>query len=444
MPSNQLSRTLHAHIERNRERYVEFLSALIRFDSRVIDQGVGGQEGPAQTWMAERLRELGADVHVFEPDNNAMRGRRSYNEGHTYRNRPDVVARWPGADRDRHQSIILNGHIDVMPPGDLSAWTVPPFDGVVRDGVVIGRGAVDMKGGLAAGVMAMAALRECGVTPKGDVLLESVVDEEGGGNGTLAACVAGYRADAAVILEGSDLEVHRASRGAWQFLVRVKGRATHSSMKVHGVSAIDNAIQVIQKLYELERHWLLSKHHPLLSKQTVVVGTIRGGFGASAVPGECEVRGVIEYLPVTVADGIQTVSGGSEVVREVEEFLRTIDGGFLREHPPVIEWTQDCPPFYTSEEAPIVQCALEVSRDVLGQGRIGGMAGGCDGRHLQYAGIPVIVCGPGTAVWAHAVDEQLEVSEYLKAIELVANLIVAWTDNPRSADGSAGRHPEGT
>ncbi len=421
-------------IERNQDNYVQFFSRLLQFDTSVVDQGVTGNEGPGQRWLAEQLAQMSAEVDMFEPCNEEIAHYRSYNKGHSYEDRPNVVAVFKGTDSENYKSLILNGHVDVMPPGELSLWTHPPFSGTVKDGVIYGRGAADMKGGICAAVCAMHVLKEANVPLKGDVIIQSVVDEEGGGNGTLAVCAKGYKADGAVILEASNLEIHRASRGAWQFEMRVPGKAIHSSMKPYGVNAIDNAYKAINLLYELERHWLLSRHHPLMSKQTVVIGTIRGGFGASAVPDECVVRGVIEYLPVYYgSDKDEVVPDGFDVIKEVEQAMAQMCAGdpFLKDHPITIDWYQDCPPFYTREHEDIVACAAAVSERVLGRTVISGMLGGCDGRHFQYAGIPVIVWGPGDPKWAHATDEQMDVQEYLKGIEVMANFIAEWTNTKK-------------
>ena len=441
MEVNQLRLAIREHVAKNKDRYVDFLRNLIRFDSSVIDQGLGGNEGPVQAWLAEHLESMGCEVHVFEPDNSKMQGHRSFNPRHNYEGRPNVVAHWNGTNGDNHRSLVLNGHIDTMPMGEESAWSVHPLDGVIKDGYIIGRGAVDMKGGLATAVMAMAVLQEIGVPLKGDVILQSVVDEEGGGNGTLAACIEGYLGDGAVILEATDFQICRASRGAWQFGVRVPGKATHSSMKAEGSNAIDNAYEIIKVLYELERKWLLTKHHSVMSKQTVVIGSINGGFGPSAIPDMCEIQGVIEYLPAHMSSGEEILASGFEVQREVEEAVAIACQGhpFLKDHPVQIEWLQDCPPFYTAAQEPLVQLAAETSEGIFGQARVGGFMGGCDGRHFQYNRVPVVVWGPGDPVLAHAADERMKIEDYLKAIEFLAEFIVAWTEKRKECAGNGER-----
>jgi acetylornithine deacetylase len=428
-----LRKTIHDYIYDQQDRFVGFLSELVKFDSVIGDNGIVGKEGPAQEWLSNQLRKMKAEVHAFEPDNDKIKDWPSFNPNHHYNGRPNVIGIWQGSDRENYRSIILNGHVDVIPPGFPEKWSVPPFKGIVKNGYIYGRGTVDMKGGLSAAIMAMSTLKELGLDLKGDVLLESIVDEEGGGNGTLAARAEGYKADAAVILEPTSLQIHRANLGALQFSITVPGLSTHAGLKPFGVSALDKAFKIIKTLDELEHCWLLSKHHPLLSKQSFVFGMCEAGFSPAAVPDRCVIRGVLHYLPVILEDGKEIFQEMNDVKKEIENVISNVCQGdhFLRDNPAKITWTQDTPPFYTSGKEEIVKIAEKTFEDILGEAIIAGMLMGSDGRCFQYANIPVIVCGPGNPNQAHSVDERLDISEYLKGIEVIANLIYHWTSISR-------------
>ena len=201
--------------------YLDFLSKLVGFDTSVIRHGEDGQEGAAQMYMAGFLERLGCEVDIFEPDNERMKAYPGYNQGHSYAGRPVVVGTYRGTGGGK--SLILNGHMDTMPSGDLDRWETDPWKMTERDGRLYGLGTDDMKGGLSALVLALELVLSMGIKPRGDILVQSVVDEEGGGNGTLACADRGYRADGAIIAEGSNLEVFAANRGAWLVQADVEG-----------------------------------------------------------------------------------------------------------------------------------------------------------------------------------------------------------------------------
>lgn len=424
-----IQKKIRSYIEQNKDDYIRFLQEFVRYDSVIGDNGIEGNEGPAQKWLAEQLARYGAEVRSFEPDNEKIREWPSFNPDHDYENRPNVVGLWRGSDPKNFRSIILNGHVDVVPTGDRSDWSVDPFGAEIKNDAIYGRGTVDMKGGLSCGILAVSLLKELGVELKGDVFVESVVDEEGGGNGTLAVRAEGYSADAAIILEASNMEVHRANLGASQFQIEVPGRATHAGLKPQGVSAIDKAYKVLNALNELEHKWLLSKHHSLFSTQFFVFGMVKAGFSPAAVPGSCIIRGVLQYLPVYMENGQEVFQTIGDVEKEIRETIDNVCQGdpFLRNNPVQFTWTQDSPPYHTPESAEVVKVSAEVCQRVLGKSTVTGMLMGSDGRSFQYADIPVVILGPGDPARAHTIDEYLKISEYLAGIEVIANLLVEWT-----------------
>ncbi len=416
-------------IEQNRAKYIEFLSSLVKFDTSVIRHGEDGQEGPAQAWLADYLTRMGGDVDLFEPDNERMSAYSGHNKGHSYKNRPNLVAVIKGSGGGK--SLILNGHMDTMPSGDLKQWNTDPWTLTEKDGRLYGLGADDMKGGLSALVLAVELVLQSGFRPRGDIIIQSVVDEEGGGNGTLACVDRGYRADGAIIAEGSMLEVFTANRGAWLAQTYVQGAPIHASLKGFGHNAIEKTVKIIQSLRELEVKWMTTKRHPLLAPPTINIGCINGGVAASTVAESCTLKFDVEYYPSEIDRFGETHQVDKDaIITEVEGWLNAMASGdeWLREHPIAYEWYQDCAPFETAVDHPLTQTLADAVRDVTGKRVISGMSAGCDARHLtNIANIPTVVCGPGTLHNAHVVNEFLPLTQFLQAIEVYANMIVRWT-----------------
>lgn len=380
-------------------------------------------------YMAGFLERLGCEVDIFEPDNERMKAYPGYNQGHSYAGRPVVVGTYRGTGGGK--SLILNGHMDTMPSGDLDRWETDPWKMTERDGRLYGLGTDDMKGGLSALVLALELVLSMGIKPRGDILVQSVVDEEGGGNGTLACADRGYRADGAIIAEGSNLEVFAANRGAWLVQADVEGIPIHASLKGFGVNAIDKMTKVIDSLRELETKWMTTKRHPLLAPPTINIGCIEGGVAASTVAESCRLKFDVEYFPSeTDAFGVLHTVDKDEVAREVEQHIGLMcqGDGWLKEHPVKLQWYQDCSPFETDTGHPLVQTLADISGEVTGKRVISGMTAGCDARHLtNILKIPTVVYGPGSCHFAHKVNEFLPKDQFLMAIETYAKMIMKWT-----------------
>lgn len=416
-------------ITASQSRYLEFLKTLVKFDTSVIRHGEDGQEQEAQKFLAAYLEKMGCTVDMFEPDNERMKQYPGYNQGHSYRGRPNVVGVYRGTGGGR--SLILNGHMDTMPSGSLEKWNTNPWEMTEKDGRLYGLGTDDMKGGLSALVLALELALSMGFRPRGDIILESVVDEEGGGNGTLACVDRGYRADGAIIAEGSNMEVYSANRGAWLAQADIEGVPIHASLRGFGVNAIDKMVKVIESLRELETKWMTTKRHPLLAPPTLNIGCIEGGTAASTVAESCRLKFDVEYFPSeTDAFGARHLVDKDEVSKEVEAHLARMCQGdeWLKDHPVKLQWYQDCPPFETDVEHPLVQTLADLSGEVTGKRVISGMTAGCDARHLtNILKVPTVVYGPGSCHYAHRVNEFLPRDQFFMAIETYAKMIMKWT-----------------
>jgi acetylornithine deacetylase len=420
---------IQSHLDGCREESLAFLRQLVAFDSSTIHHGLDGQELAVQEWLAGTLKGWGFEVRLFEPDNDRMHAFPDFSPGHNYKGRPNLVARLPGQGDGR--SLILNGHVDTMPAGDREKWTHDPWGGEIDGGQMYGLGVCDMKAGVAAMILATRALQEAGLPPQGDVLLECVVDEEGGGNGTLACVVEGYRADAAIVTEPTRSQVQPASRGVLLLQVDVTGKATHACLKWGGVNAIEKGMKIIQAMIELERVWLATRRSPLLPPPTITIGRIDGGMAGSQVPGECMLQFDVKYLPVEIdATGRERKNTGDSIKAEVEAYLSRVFAGdpWLAANPPKLTWYQHCIPHYQDPAHPLVDIVRQGLVDVTGRGIVSGFPAGCDARHLQNkAGIPTLIFGPGDLQFAHSIDEHVDVEEYLAAIKVLALAIHDWT-----------------
>ncbi len=424
---DEARRAASAWIRAHESRCIGFLQDLIRIDSTVIRHGLDGKEAAAQRFVADYFAGRGYEVRAHEPDYRNLEKYSAYSPGHSYANRPNVVGICRGTGGGR--SLILNGHIDTMEPQYLDRWSHDPFDPVIEGGRLYGVGACDMKGGLVAMIMALEAVRESGLELKGDVLVESVVDEEGGGNGTLDLCARGYKADGAIITEATGLHVQPASRGVLLLEVAVEGRATHACLKWEGVNAIEKGVYLLESMREMEREWLATRTHPLLPRPTIGIGQIEGGVAGSAVPGECVLRFDIKYLP-SVYDlrGARTAGDSEAIKREVVDRLMKAAGAdaWLAEHPPKLSFYQHCVPHEIDAGHELVRSLAGCAQAVMGEARISGFPAGCDARHLAGHGVPAVIFGPGDLRHAHSVDEHVPLGEYLRCLEVLAHTIIDW------------------
>ena len=222
-----------AFIAERTDDLVGLVRTLVGFETVSVDLSPGSdhrrnEEAQLQQFVGERLAGLGAEVDQFEPDASALRDHPMMPPWHHWEGRPITVATLPGAGGGR--SLIINGHIDVVSPGDLERWTSPPFEAEVRDGRIYGRGAVDMKGGIASAIFALEALSAIGIALDGDVTVEIVPDEETCAMGTVAVIERGYRADAGLVPEPTKLSLWIATRGLLHGAVGVPGRSAHAEM----------------------------------------------------------------------------------------------------------------------------------------------------------------------------------------------------------------------
>lgn len=281
--SDDLNARLFDAVDAAFDRQIAFLAELTSHPS------LRGQEQSAQDFMARELADRGYAIDRWQIDINDIQHLPGFSPVlGPYEDAVNVV----GTHRARTQkgrSLILNGHIDVVPEGPLDMWDSPPFEPRVDGGWMYGRGAGDMKAGLASNLFALDALRDCGLAPAADVFYQSVVEEECTGNGALACLARGYTADAALIPEPFAESLVTAQLGVIWFQVHLKGLPTHVAYAGSGANAIEAAIPLFNALHELEHRWNAPERRPddyahMDHALNLNVGKFQGGDWTSSVP----------------------------------------------------------------------------------------------------------------------------------------------------------------
>jgi acetylornithine deacetylase len=414
------SRMILDAVEERRDRIVALLQDLVSIDSRT------GREGPIQDYLARIMDRMGLQVDVFEPDLDALRGHPGYEEvpGLTFAGRPNVVGTLAGDPAAR--SLLLNGHVDTVPPEPADGWSLPPLSATVRDGAVFGRGASDMKGGLVAMLVALQTLCEIGMRPSGTVILECVVDEEMTGYGTLACIQRGYRADAGICTETSDLQILPACIGRLWFTVEVRGKSAGIATRWLAVSAIEKSVKLLQAVDDLERIRTADLTHPLYpdprSALACMVTMITAGTFPSATPDVAVLRGSLGIMPHEV---VATVK---EQFRRQISLVSDVDP-WLRHHPPRVTFKDvGADGAEIPVDHPIVAALCKSFQIAVGRSPVlAGRTGGSDTRFLiKYGATPTVIFGPGVTAAMHTVDESVPVQNLVNATKTLALAIRDW------------------
>lgn len=434
----------------NRGRSTAALAELVRIPS------LTGEEGAAQSRVATILRSLGATVDVREPDIGLIFERfpdvaqypthwqhdliLPYQDLPThaallgsglvdvlnYRDRPNVVGRFEGLGGGR--SLILNGHIDCVTVEPVGDWRYAPFAADIEGGRMYGRGTSDMKSGLVAALMAMSYLHEAGVQLDGDVVLQSVVNEEHAGNGTLDLVARGITADAAIVLEPTGNQIALSHPGGLYWQVAVPGiprspgaRWRHGTQM--GVSAIEKLPALIEALLALERDYNreIGTLQDGVAPFALVLGKIAGGTYETVTANEAVLRGGAYFMP--------QVGAVREVMRKFRDAVAAAnaDDAFLRQHPALLEFLHHDDSTLQRGDVAHAGCMAQLlhrhGRD--GTYHLGPFA--CDMRHLVNQGrIPTMIFGPGEIAQAHKADEYVMVDEYLECIDHLIRFIHDW------------------
>ncbi len=378
---------------------VDLARRLVQTPSVYRPSDPAANETAAAELVARELRPLGLAVHLEE----AAPGR------------PNVIADWEGAGDG--PLLILEGHTDVVTEGDPAAWSVPPFGGVIAGGRLYGRGAADMKGGVAAAIGAVRAIRDARARLVGRIRLAIVADEEGMMLGIKAFIRNGWARGAAgaIVCEPEDNRVCLVQKGALRALARFRGRMAHGAMPESGVNPIPPASAFVGRAVALEAEYR-TRHgrHPLLGEPSVTPTVFQAGdpaqlnvMHADALVG-LDIRTIPGQAHAEIhADLAAAAAAAAAAVPGCRGDLKVIE-----ERP----WTE------TPPGAPIVQAVERACRRVQGRPpRRGGVPGATDGTFLHaWANVPIVTIGPGDVTIPHQVDEFVRIADLVEACRIFA------------------------
>ncbi|OCA90313.1 peptidase [Pseudobacillus wudalianchiensis] len=417
----KIKENINQWIDENRQSHIELLQRLVQIAS------TQGNEIEVQENVARFLTDLGLEVDIWELDGERLKKHPYfYSNRETFENSPNVVGVLKGTGGGK--SIILNGHVDVVPEGDHEQWDEHPYSGKMEDGRLYGRGVTDMKGGNTSLMMALDAIKFLGIRLKGDVIFQSVVEEESGGAGTLEAILKGYKANAAIIPEPTNMKIFPKQQGSKWFRLIVTGRTAHGGTRYHGVSAIDKTFLVTEHVKELERtrneRITDPLYHNIPIPVPINIGTIKGGDWPSSVPDIIELEGRIGVAPNETLEEVQ-----AEMTQWMKRLAEKDD--WFKEHPVEIEWFgARWVPGEIETDHPLMNSLISNFKEVVGKEPIIEAAPwGTDGGLLSQVGdTPSVVFGPGITNLAHFPNEAIEVEKIFETAKIIAATIVDWCE----------------
>ncbi len=420
MLDNQLADDILSAVADGFGQQVAFTQDLVRLPS------LRGQEHTAQDFLFEAMRSRDWAMDRWAIDVADIEGHPGFSPVKVnYDNAINVVGTHRPRE-DKGRSLILNGHVDVVPVGPSDMWSRPPFEPHIEGDWMYGRGSGDMKAGLVANIFALDALKRLGYQPAARVHVQSVTEEECTGNGALSCLQRGYRAEAAIIPEPEDDKLVRANVGVIWFRVHLRGLPVHVREAGAGANAIEASFPIIQALRALEEKWNAQKSgrphfddldHPI----NFNVGKIAGGDWASSVPAWCSFDCRIALFPGW---------SPAEKAREIEAAIQAASAKipFLANNPPQIEWNGFFAEGYVLEEGSVAEQTLgRAHAKAYGKSLESFVtAGYLDGRvFVLYGDCPCLVYGPYSEN-IHGFDERVSLSSLQRVTGSIALFIAEW------------------
>lgn len=415
---------IREQLGKDREDAISLLQEWVR------EASVQGQEAGIQHRIANHLETLGLEVDIWEMVGEELQKLEKHDYFVSPRTEfagsPNVVGVWRGTGGGR--SLILNGHVDVVPEGELDQWTQGPFSGEIVDRKLYGRGVTDMKGGNLSSLLAIQTLQKLGVRLKGDVIFQSVVEEESGGAGTLSTILRGYKADAALIPEPTNLKIFPKQQGSMWFRLFVRGKSAHGGTRYEGVSAIEKSMTVIRQIQRLEQVRNQRMSDPLYAKLPIPIpinlGVIQGGKWPSSVADLVTIEGRMGVAPGEEMEAAK---------QEMQTALQTLteEDEWFVDHPVELEWYgARWVPGEVEMDHPLLVLLQELYPSVLGEKAVlEASPWGTDGGLLtKLADTPSIIVGPGVTQVAHYPDEYIVLDDIFTCAELFALTLLEWCE----------------
>ncbi len=414
-------------IENDRRRIINFEQSLVRIPS--VNHPPRGDEKKCALLIAHKLKKLGLEVDVFCPDEvKGLKEHPGFCPGRDYTDRPNVVGVYKGSGKGR--SLLLVAHTDVELPGATELWEDhDPWSGKVKDGKIFGRGSGDDKSGLTAQIMALEAIKRAGYQLKGDVILCNVVDEEqGGGNGTLSCIIRGYTADAAINMDGSNLEIQIANLGGSSFKVMIKTK--------EGYADIDRTFKTTKKTYQAiqflkEKRKEAFKEGPSIYQNSLfaeeAIRVVRLAIGGKETDGAMNIGIISGWIYILPGEEKEMVK------RSLEEHFKRIVQKDKSEEIKFYWWKgRDLLPSMISPENEIVKTISKAYKEVTGTDpQIGG--GVMSDLYLLnlYSQMPALTFG--AARWsqtggAHQPNEYVSIEDLIILTKVTALTIMSWCE----------------
>ena len=425
-------------VEARADAIVKTLTDLVAFPPIVKSdpKEAGPVERDCQIYLRGRLDKLGFSTDLWDPDGPALyakyEGRPGANKGRTFEGRPNLGGVLKGTGGGR--SIMLTGHIDVVPPGASDHWRTDPFEPVVKEGFVHGRGTVDMKGGVACMLMAVEILKELEIPLAGDVVFTTVVDEEIGGMGSLAMVDRGFRADAGIMTEPTANRIAPLCHGILWGRIVIDGIGGHAELTPNAwdssgpVDAIQLCRQILDGIDILNRRWMFDpkKNHPLMDLPNQIIATqIKAGEHPSSIAGRAEIIIDAQYLPSEKDD----FALGGRVKREIEDHILQVCQAdpFLRRHPARVEWILDADCAEIPADSPFVGVLQSAVSDANLSPVLTGFGAHSDiGLPTGLGQTPTVNFGPGDPAQAHQPNERVSIRDLVDCTKSIALAIEAW------------------
>jgi acetylornithine deacetylase len=405
---------LWSEIDRREDELIDTVASLVRYPSEL------GAESEAQHYVADHLGRSGLEVEVWELDDTIKELSNAGDSGVPFAGRPNVAGTMHGSGSGR--SFILNGHIDVVSPEPVAAWSYDPWQATIVGDRMYGRGAYDMKSGVALNLMLPRLLRDLSIELEGDLIIHSVIEEECTGNGALDAARR-HSADAAIMTEPTGGLFTHAHVGVLWFRIAIIGKSWHAMQAWKGINAITKAIPIMQALQELDAR-LNEQTHPAFADIehpiNLNIGVIQGGDWPSTVPGACELHCRLSCYP-----GVSVAETRGQIEAAVTD---AVNGDpWFADHPPTIAWDGFQSAGSTvSVDEPFVRLLGQWHERVFAEPmHLKAGTGINDMRYYNFEGIPAGCYGAAGAN-GHAADEWLDIRSMTPAAKVLGAFLIEW------------------